>query len=803
MTGSDPGASIPAPSPLAPSLLGASVALSVAVAYAVAVALSALPLDPPHLWDALSRGSFLGHPPLRFAGSCLPPFVLALLLGLRVLRAAPVDLPEFESPGRRLFITLAPLLLSPFVLAQDDTLRRPALLALCFGASAAVAAYLAPPPPTDEAPPRSALREHAPVLTIILAHALIFSTLAIVRDHAVWSASVDLGIFKEALWNTLHGRLMFSPTVGYSFLGEHFSPVLFLLVPFYALSPTSACLLVIQTVAVSVAAWPVYLVARDRGLRRLTAALLAGAMLASPPLHTALLYDFHMDLLGVPALSWLVLALSRRRFGQAMVAVALLVSVKEDMFIPAVGALLACALPGDTRDRRWSAALGALAVGWCLVAMTVLLKRFGPPPGAPVYMSDGSEPQGYKFLRNFRHLAGPGGPLAHLLGQPVRYVLWAFTEGRLTTLITLLTPVGFAALLAGWRITLLMPLGIILLSDNPEIVALRYHYSAIQHPGVYLAAAFGVAALVARSRRPGRVEGAVAAYVLVASLMLVATHPSSMAARTHATDTRAITAHTRTVDRIAAMVPAGVPVSSSTWIGPRFSNRPWGALFPNGLDRAEWVMVDLQRPPWPASVEQRDSTLLHLMRSGFGTVAVRDGVVLLQRGRSQQGNPEAVRELFVHRRYEVEGTEQTEFPNCSVRDASASDGRARVVSPDDPRPSGWMAFGPFIHLPQGRYRVTFRLRAQRSGAVRDEIGLVDVFRQPGVTLARRDLTPSMFPTAAWRDVTLEFSVEETGGANGLEFRVRTDRNWELGADAISLSPTEDEEGIVRAFITGG
>lgn len=805
MTRSAPGSSslMRSPSPLSPSLLGAAVALSAAAAYAVAVALSGLPLPPPHLWDALSRGSFLAHPPLRFLASCAPPFALSLVLSWISLRASPEGLPALASPWRRLLSVLAPLLLSPFVLAQDDALRRPALLALCFGASAAVAAFVASPSGGADRPDRTGLREHAPVLAIIAAHAVIFSTLAIVRDHAVWSASVDLGIFKEALWNTLHGRVMFSPTVGYSFLGEHFSPVLFLLVPFYALSPTSECLLIIQTLAVSAAAWPVYLVARDLGLGRLTATLLAGAMLASPPLHTALLYDFHMDLLAAPALAWLVLALSRRRFGQAFVAIALLVSVKEDMFIPAVGALLAFALPGDARDRRWCAALGALAVGYCLLAMAVLLKRYGPPPGVPVYMSDGAEPQGYKFLRNFRHLAGPGGPLGHLLGQPVRYLLWAFTEARLTTFITLLTPVGFMALLAGWRITLLMPLGIILLSDNPEIVALRYHYSAIQHPGVYLAAAFGIAALLGRSRHPHRAGRAVAAYVLVASLMLVATHPSSMASRTHATDTRAVTPHTRTVDRIASLVPPLVPVSSSTWIGPRFSNRPWGALFPNGLDRAEWVVVDLQRPAWPASVEQRDSTLLHLMRNGFGTAAVEDGVIALQRGRSPQGNPEAVRQLFVNRRYEVEGTEQTEFPNCSVRDASASDGRARVVSPDDPRPAGWMLFGPFIRLPQGQYRVTFRLKARRAGAQRDEIGYVDVFRQPGVTLARRDLVPSLFPTAMWRDVTLEFSIDDPGGAAGLEFRVHTERNWELGADVITLRPAGDEAAAVRAFIVGG
>lgn len=805
MTAPEAAAVGPAPRPSAAASVGAAVALSLVAAYACGVTSAGLPLDNPHLWDALSRGSYLGHPPLRFVVSCAPFFLGALAVAFRVLRVRPDALSALASPWRRLAAALGPLVLSPFVLAQDDPWRRPALFAVCLGASLAVVAFVAPPPEPAADPQRPAWKEHLPVLAVIAAHFVTFSALAIIRDRGEWSATVDLGIFKEALWHTLRGRPMFSPTVGYSFLGEHFSPVLFLLVPFYALSPTSECLLLLQTLAVSAAAWPVYLVARDQGLRRVTATLLVGAMLCSPPLHTALMYDFHMDLLAVPALAWLALALTRRHFGQALVAVALLVSVKEDMFIPATGAVLAFAIPGTARDRRWGAAIVALAIGYCLFAMAVLLKRYGPPPGVPVYMSDGSEPGGYKFLRNFRHLAGPpGGPVGHLLGQPVRFVLWAFTDARLTTFLTLLAPAGFVSLFAGWRVAFLMPLGIILLSDNPEIVALRYHYSAIQHPGVYLAAAFGLAALLRRAAHPRRAEVAAGAYLVGATLTLVATHPSSMASRVHATDTRAISPHTRIVDRLAARIPADAPVSVSTWVGPRVSNRPFNALFPNGLDRADWVLVDLQRPPWPASVESRDAMLLHLMRTGFGVVAAEDGAVLMQRGHSPQGNPDAVRRLFLHRRYEVEGTEQTEFSNCSVRDPSASDGRARVVSPDDPRPGGWMVYGPFVRLPQGRYRVTFRLRARRAGAAFDEIGLVDVFRQPGVTIAQRRLTPDLFPTPEWRDVTLDFSLDEPGGAGGLEFRVRTDRNWELGADVITLSPAgDDDDALVRAIIVGG
>ena len=131
MNGSDPAVAGPSTA----ALTAASVALSIAVAYACGVTSAGLPLDNPHLWDALSRGSFLAHPPLRFVASCAPFLLGALALSYRALRTVPDDLPAFASPWRRLALVLAPVLLSPFALAQDDPWRRPALFAICVGAS--------------------------------------------------------------------------------------------------------------------------------------------------------------------------------------------------------------------------------------------------------------------------------------------------------------------------------------------------------------------------------------------------------------------------------------------------------------------------------------------------------------------------------------------------------------------------------------------------------------------------------------------------------------------------------------------
>src|SRR5438045_9032022 len=53
---------------------------------------------------------------------------------------------------------------------------------------------------------------------------------------------------------------------------DHFSPALLLVVPFYAIVPHPETLIVFQTVALALGAWPVYLLARrylPRGARRL------------------------------------------------------------------------------------------------------------------------------------------------------------------------------------------------------------------------------------------------------------------------------------------------------------------------------------------------------------------------------------------------------------------------------------------------------------------------------------------------------------------------------------------------------
>src|SRR5467141_3528827 len=99
------------------------------------------------------------------------------------------------------------------------------------------------------------------------AYFLLYSTLSVLRHASYHSFGFDLGLFDQVFWNTTQGRPFESTMsqalpVPHSLLGDHFSPIFLLLMPFYFAFPHPETLLVLQTLALALGAWPVYLLAR-------------------------------------------------------------------------------------------------------------------------------------------------------------------------------------------------------------------------------------------------------------------------------------------------------------------------------------------------------------------------------------------------------------------------------------------------------------------------------------------------------------------------------------------------------------
>jgi uncharacterized membrane protein len=137
--------------------------------------------------------------------------------------------------------------------------------------------------------------------TAILTYTLCFSYFTIMNDYAFHTYAWDLGIFNQALWTTLHNGRFFYYTAELlvnpsgSFFGIHFSPILFLLLPIYALYPARQTLLVVQSLALALGSVPLYKLVMHVLKSRAASLVFVLVYLMYPPLQGINWFDFHVQ----------------------------------------------------------------------------------------------------------------------------------------------------------------------------------------------------------------------------------------------------------------------------------------------------------------------------------------------------------------------------------------------------------------------------------------------------------------------------------------------------------------------------
>ena len=174
----------------------------------------------------------------------------------------------------------------------------------------------------------------------------------------------------------------------FSVLGDHWSPILAVLAPLYWVSNSPANLLVAQAVLFALAIPPVWLFTRRAfggGTKATVAAYLVSASYAlSWPIASALAFDFH-EVAFAPVL--IAVALERLQAGRlrtALIALAALLLVKEDMgfLIAGIGIYLAVDRPGALRRPVLTGLiLAAVGVAASVVSIYVLIPAFGGRSG--------------------------------------------------------------------------------------------------------------------------------------------------------------------------------------------------------------------------------------------------------------------------------------------------------------------------------------------------------------------------------------------------------------------------------------
>ncbi len=296
-------------------------------------------------------------------------------------------------------------------------------------------------------PPRRMLHP----LTVGLLTALVaagYSAFALARFYTFQTSSYDLVIFDQAVRSYAHLHPGISIMKGvhngfgpdFSVLGDHWSPILAVLAPLYWVDNSPANLLVAQAVLFALAIPPLWVFTRRAfgGGRKATAAayLVAVAYALSWPIASALAFDFH-EVAFAPVLT--AVALERIQAGRlrtALLALAGLLLVKEDMgfLVAGIGVYLILSRP-RTLPKQWlvGAALIVAGVADGLIATYVLIPAMGGR--ADYYWA-------YQALGN----NGPQA-IAHILAHPAGSLRLAITPRvKLDTMLWLLAAFCFLSL---------------------------------------------------------------------------------------------------------------------------------------------------------------------------------------------------------------------------------------------------------------------------------------------------------------------------------------------------------------------
>lgn len=458
------------------------------------------------------------------------------------------------------------------------------------------------------------------------------------------TAGYDLGIFAQAIHGYAHFQAPVSLMKGvhngfgtnFSILGDHFSPILALLGPVYALFPHATTLLVAQGLLFAASVPFVWLFAQ-RKLGRVPAHLLALAYALSWGLQTAMDADFHEVAFAVPLLAIAIERLDAGRMRTATVAALLLLLVKEDYGL--VVAMFAVVV--GLRTRRWRLA-GVLAlVG---VVTTVLAdKVFIPLAGGK---------SGYYWDYYAALGANPVDALWHVIRHPVSTWTYAFgPHAKITLLRWLFAPVGFLCFGSSYVLLALPLLAERLLSANPNHWTLTHQYSAPFAPIVLLAAIDAVSKLVGAARRARPVVGGshrrlsrsvptlasgialvFAAGVLGGAVWASGRMPFDRLIHPREYQT---SDYMRAQQAAVAVVPNGALVEASNSLAPHLVDRARVMLVDATPRDAPWVVFDQGYIEFPlataAQVEQRTAWL---NTHGYRAMFSRDGIVVYHRSGS-------------------------------------------------------------------------------------------------------------------------------------------------------------------------
>jgi uncharacterized membrane protein len=473
-------------------------------------------------------------------------------------------------------------------------------------------------------------------ITLALFFAVAFSVLLIRKHDSFHTRVYDLARFDQAIWNTLHGRFLFSTILNYSILGNHFSPYMALLSPLFLIWSDVRMLFVVQAVGMAIAGLFLHSIVRAK--RPILALWFLLTFYLNPTLHEVTLFEFRRITLAVPYLALALYALYARKRWLMALGLGLALLCKEDVGF--IAFMVGLFLLLFQRDWKWGVSLMVLGAAWVTVVSLWIIPLFAPA----------SDELGvYPQLYYFDYLGDSYAEMARtLLRDPMILVRQLWDAERLQALWQLFLPLGIVLpfLAPDWALICVPTLGYLLLSNEPVLYRLEKWHPASILPVLFAAIGVGVvrlteAAGTTKRSRARAVSVAPAASVAIAALLAATVagyalySPAPLGGRYQPSLYR-VTEHHRLALDIVAAVPPEARVAAQVRYVPHLAHRehiyhyPWIAI---GLANMDYLLLDRHSHPYPFLPDGLNQEIDDLVADPAYAIELEaDGIYLFRQG---------------------------------------------------------------------------------------------------------------------------------------------------------------------------
>lgn len=295
--------------------------------------------------------------------------------------------------------------------------------------------------------------------------------------------AMDLAIINNVFFNSSLGHWFASSIHPPTYLGDHFSPIIFLILPVYKLFPQSLTLVFLQTFILSACSWPIYLIAK-KVLNQPLALLFVLAWLINPFVQNVNLFEVSFLPYAIFFIFFAFYFYQKERFWLFILFCFLALLVREDvsLVIVAFGPLAFL----DKKKIKWQVWPIVISILYFILAIKI----------SGYFSLSGS----YKFLLYYAWLGTSIQEiLKNIILSPWRLLPQIFSFGTILVFFSLILPLAFLPLLKSKYLifSLLVFLQLALGTAWYWLAIVLYtQYACLLLPGIFLAAIFGTKELL-------------------------------------------------------------------------------------------------------------------------------------------------------------------------------------------------------------------------------------------------------------------------------------------------------------------